>query len=79
MPVRSRLGLHVALFIATVLSTMAVGAIQKHLAVRDDSMAIRPMMTLTMSSDHRVIYGVLAAKFVQAVKAHLEDPKSLES
>ncbi len=58
---------------------LAVGAIQKQLVVRDDHMAIRPMMTITMSSDHRVIYGVLAAKFVQTVKAHLEDPKSLES
>lgn len=29
MPVRSRLGVHVALFVATVLSTMTVGAIQK--------------------------------------------------
>ena len=58
---------------------LAVGGIQKQLVVRDDSMAIRPVMTVTMSSDHRVIYGVLAAKFVQTVKAHLEDPKSLES
>ncbi len=57
---------------------LAVGAIQKQLAVRDESMAIRPMMTITMSSDHRVIYGVLAAKFCQTVKRHLEDPKSLE-
>ena len=29
MSVRSRLGLHIALFVATALSTMAVGAIQK--------------------------------------------------
>ncbi len=32
-----------------------------------------------LSSDHRVVYGVLAAKFVNTVKAHLEDPKSLEA
>ncbi len=58
---------------------LAVGAIQKQLVVRDDTMAIRPMMTVTLSSDHRVVYGVLAAKFVNTVKAHLEDPKSLEA
>jgi len=58
---------------------LAVGAIQKQLVVRDESMAIRPTMTITMSSDHRVVYGVLAAKFVQTVKARLEDPKSLEA
>ena len=58
---------------------LAVGAIQKQLVVRDDTRAIRPLMTITLSSDHRVIYGVLAAKFVNTVKAHLEDPKSLEA
>ena len=58
---------------------LAVGAIQKQLVVRDDTMTIRPLMTITLSSDHRVIYGVLAAKFVSTVKTHLEDPKSLEA
>jgi pyruvate dehydrogenase E2 component (dihydrolipoamide acetyltransferase) len=58
---------------------LAVGAIQKQLVVRDEAMALRPVTTLTLSSDHRVIYGVLAAKFVQTVKSRLEDPKSLES
>jgi len=58
---------------------LAVGAIQKQLVVREDAMAIRPLMTVTLSSDHRVVYGVLAAKFVQTVKNHLEDPGSLES
>ncbi|HYB73953.1 MAG TPA: dihydrolipoamide acetyltransferase family protein [Candidatus Sulfotelmatobacter sp.] len=80
----SNLGMHGVKSFTAIINPpqsgiLAVGAIQKQLVVRDESMAIRPLMAVTMSSDHRVIYGVLAAKFVQTVKAHLEDPKSLES
>ncbi len=80
----SNLGMHGVKSFTAIINPpqsgiLAVGAIQKQLVVRDESMTVRPVMTVTMSSDHRVIYGVLAAKFVQTVKAHLEDPKSLES
>jgi pyruvate dehydrogenase E2 component (dihydrolipoamide acetyltransferase) len=80
----SNLGMHGVRSFTAIINPpqsgiLAVGAIQKQLVVRDESMAIRPLMAVTMSSDHRVIYGVLAAKFVQTVKTHLEDPKSLES
>jgi len=80
----SNLGMHGVKSFTAIINPpqsgiLAVGAIQKQLVVRDESMAIRPVMTVTMSSDHRAVYGVLAAKFVQTVKAHLEDPKSLES
>jgi pyruvate dehydrogenase E2 component (dihydrolipoamide acetyltransferase) len=80
----SNLGMHGVKSFTAIINPpqsgiLAVGAIQKQLVVRDESMAIRPLMAVTMSSDHRVIYGVLAAKFVQTVKTRLEDPKSLES
>jgi pyruvate dehydrogenase E2 component (dihydrolipoamide acetyltransferase) len=79
----SNLGMHGVKSFTAIINPpqsgiLAVGAIQKQLVVRDESMVIRPLMTITMSSDHRVIYGVLAAKFCQTVKRHLEDPKSLE-
>jgi pyruvate/2-oxoglutarate dehydrogenase complex dihydrolipoamide acyltransferase (E2) component len=42
-------------------------------------MAIRQMLTLTLVFDHRVIDGVLAAKFLQRVKQLLEAPEKLVS
>ena len=35
---------------------------------------IRPMVTLTLSSDHRIIDGARAAQFMQEVVASLSDP-----
>lgn len=40
-------------------------------------MAIKPMMNITLSVDHRVIDGLLAAQFVGEVKKSLENPLSL--
>ena len=41
--------------------------------VRDGEIVIRNIMKITMSADHRVIDGSMAAEFVNAVKAKLED------
>jgi len=35
------------------------------------------MMTMTMSADHRIIYGATVARFLQEVKRMLHDPYSL--
>jgi pyruvate dehydrogenase E2 component (dihydrolipoamide acetyltransferase) len=35
---------------------------------------IRPMVTLTLSSDHRLIDGARAAQFMQDVVGALSDP-----
>lgn len=35
---------------------------------------IKPMMTMTLSVDHRIIDGVMAAQFLNAVKEGLENP-----
>jgi len=37
-------------------------------------MVIRPMMNITLSADHRIIDGMLAAQFVDEVKNLLENP-----
>ena len=43
--------------------------------VADDGMfAIRPLMTATLSADHRVVDGAIGARFLQAVKQFLESP-----
>jgi pyruvate dehydrogenase E2 component (dihydrolipoamide acetyltransferase) len=40
-------------------------------------MVIRPMMDITLSADHRIIDGMLAAQFVGEIKRLLENPLSL--
>lgn len=57
---------------------LAVGAIEKRPAVIQDKIVIRPVMELTLSADHRIIDGVLAAQFLNTIKKYLEDPASLE-
>jgi pyruvate dehydrogenase E2 component (dihydrolipoamide acetyltransferase) len=56
---------------------LAVGAVKKVPVVDGD--AVRPghRMKLTLSSDHRVIDGALAAQFLQEVRRLLENPISV--
>jgi pyruvate dehydrogenase E2 component (dihydrolipoamide acetyltransferase) len=41
--------------------------------VRDGQIVVRPMMKMTVSSDHRLIDGAVAARFINAIKNKLED------
>ncbi len=56
---------------------LAIGRIVDSPAVVDGEVAVRPLLTVTLSSDHRVIDGVLAARFNGAVKGFLEAPDTL--
>jgi pyruvate dehydrogenase E2 component (dihydrolipoamide acetyltransferase) len=73
--------LDVNLFIAIInvpeTAILGVGKISDKPAVVKEEIAIRKMMTMTLSADHRVVDGVLAAKFLQKVKELLEEPSSL--
>ena len=64
------------------VAIMAAGAIKKRPVVieteQGDSIAIRHMMYLSMSYDHRIIDGSLGATFVTAVAKELENFKGLE-
>ncbi len=51
---------------------MTTEAIVKRPVVRDDAIAIRSMMNLCLSFDHRINDGAEASGFLQAVKARLE-------
>jgi pyruvate dehydrogenase E2 component (dihydrolipoamide acetyltransferase) len=51
-------------------------AIPKPVAI-GDAIAVRPMMTLTLVFDHRVIDGMYATKFLQKVKEYLESSQRL--
>ncbi len=51
---------------------LAMDRIVKRVVVEGDAMAIRPMMNLCISFDHRLNDGLQAARFLGSVKAHLE-------
>jgi pyruvate dehydrogenase E2 component (dihydrolipoamide acetyltransferase) len=52
---------------------LAVSSAIRKPVVRDDKIVIRSIMKITLSSDHRIIDGALAAKFANAVKQKLEN------
>lgn len=56
---------------------VAVGAIKKRVVVLEtetgDQMAIRPIMMVSITYDHRVIDGALGGKFLSALVQHLEN------
>ena len=53
---------------------LAVGAIADRVVAVDGKPAVRPMITLTLSSDHRVVDGAQAALFLKDVAAALREP-----
>jgi 2-oxoglutarate dehydrogenase E2 component (dihydrolipoamide succinyltransferase) len=54
------------------VAILGIGAIQKRPMVIDDAIAVRSMVYLTLSYDHRVVDGAIAHQFVGKVKAYLE-------
>jgi len=56
---------------------LAVASARKQFVPVDGQPVIRDMMTMTMSADHRIIYGATVARFLQEVKRMLHDPYSL--
>jgi len=53
---------------------LAVGATEQRPVVRDGQIVARPMVTLTLTVDHRAVDGAQAAAFLQTLKAFVEDP-----
>jgi len=53
---------------------LAVGQITKTPVVENDEVAIKPIMKMTLSVDHRLIDGAVAAEFISAIKKYLEKP-----
>ncbi len=51
---------------------LGLGAIQKRPVVRDDAIAIREMMYMCLSYDHRIVDGAMGGSFVERVAYHLE-------
>jgi pyruvate dehydrogenase E2 component (dihydrolipoamide acetyltransferase) len=55
------------------VAILGVGAIQKRPVVIHDAIAIRSMVYLTLSYDHRVVDGAIAHQFIGKVKSVLEN------
>ncbi|MBI3361856.1 MAG: 2-oxo acid dehydrogenase subunit E2 [Chloroflexi bacterium] len=57
---------------------LAVGRMVKRIVPGpDDAPVARPMMTVTLSADHRIVDGAVAARFLADIRAGLEDPALL--
>ena len=54
-----------------------VGAGEQRPVVKDGALTIATVMTCTLSVDHRVVDGALAAEWIAAFKRVVEDPLSL--
>jgi pyruvate dehydrogenase E2 component (dihydrolipoamide acetyltransferase) len=80
----SNLGMyHVDAFSAIITppqaAILAVGAIADRVVAVDGKPAVRSMMTLTLSSDHRVADGARAALFLEDLTAAIQAPANLLS
>ncbi len=53
---------------------LAVGAIEPKAVSTETGFEARPLMTLTLTCDHRSLDGATAADFLRTVKAFLEEP-----
>jgi pyruvate dehydrogenase E2 component (dihydrolipoamide acetyltransferase) len=79
----SNLGmLGVARFTAVInppqAAILAVGAASPRPVARaDGSIVVRRIMEMTLSADHRIVYGADAAEFLQTVRKRLERPAVL--
>ncbi|HSB74299.1 MAG TPA: dihydrolipoamide acetyltransferase family protein [Terriglobales bacterium] len=57
---------------------LAVGRIADRVVAVNGQPAVRPMMTLTLSCDHRVVDGAQAAKFLHDLAEAIANPDSLD-
>jgi pyruvate dehydrogenase E2 component (dihydrolipoamide acetyltransferase) len=56
------------------VAILGVGKIKDTPVVRDGKIEVRKILSLSLSFDHRVVDGAEAARFLNTVISHLEDP-----
>ena len=56
---------------------LAVGAASQRPVVIDGEIAVASVMSVTLSADHRAVDGALAAKWLAAFKARIENPLTM--
>jgi pyruvate dehydrogenase E2 component (dihydrolipoamide acetyltransferase) len=59
------------------VAILGVHKITKRPIVKDNQVVVRDMTYLSLSFDHRVLDGAMAAEFMNVIKQYLEDPKLL--
>ena len=64
-----------AIIIPPQAAILAVGRIADRVVPVDGRPGVRPMMTLTLSSDHRVVDGARAAEFLRDLVAAISNPQ----
>ncbi|MGH2643292.1 MAG: pyruvate dehydrogenase complex dihydrolipoamide acetyltransferase [Chitinophagaceae bacterium] len=56
---------------------LAVGGIKETVVAKNGEFKVANMMKLTMSCDHRVVDGAVGARFLQTLKAFIENPATM--
>ena len=56
------------------VAILGVNTMQDKVVVVDGEICVRPIMNLSLTADHRVVDGSVAAQFLQRVKALMENP-----
>jgi pyruvate dehydrogenase E2 component (dihydrolipoamide acetyltransferase) len=59
------------------VAILAVGKIADHVVAVDGQIAVRPVLSLTLSSDHRVVDGAHAAEFLNTLAAAILSPSGV--
>jgi pyruvate dehydrogenase E2 component (dihydrolipoamide acetyltransferase) len=78
----SNLGMYgIKRFVAVInppqAAILAVGEMTPRPVVRDGDVTVRNVMELTLSCDHRILYGADAAQFLARIREYLENPLRL--
>jgi pyruvate dehydrogenase E2 component (dihydrolipoamide acetyltransferase) len=66
-----------AVLAAPQAAILAVGRIAERVVAVEGRAAVRPMMTLTLSCDHRAVDGANAARFLSELADLIEEPAGL--
>jgi pyruvate dehydrogenase E2 component (dihydrolipoamide acetyltransferase) len=64
-----------AIIIAPQVAILAIGRIADRVVAVDGGPGVRPMMTLTLSSDHRAVDGARAAEFLRDLAEAIGNPQ----
>jgi len=78
----SNLGMYgIKRFVAVInppqAAILAVGELTPRPVVRDGEVVVRNVMELTLTCDHRILYGAEAAEFLGRIREYLEQPLKL--
>jgi 2-oxoglutarate dehydrogenase E2 component (dihydrolipoamide succinyltransferase) len=65
------------IIVAPQAATLGMGKVAPTPVVQDGQVTIREIMYLCLSYDHRFLDGAIAVRYLQAVKALLQDPLTL--